>query len=51
VSPREEYSREGIEKTARQMRYSAQRSGRTLSHEEARRRVVAAVRKDERKQG
>lgn len=48
---REEYSREGIDRTARQLRESAQRSGRSISHAEARRRVVRAVQTDERKNG
>ena len=48
---REEYSRDGIDKTARQLRESSQRAGRTVSHEEARRRVVRAVQTDERKNG
>ena len=48
---RDEYSREGIAKTARQLKLSAQRRGETISHEDARRRVVRAVRSDERKAG
>jgi hypothetical protein len=48
---RDEYSRDGIDKTARQLRESAQRAGRSISHEEARRRVVRAVQTDERKNG
>lgn len=48
---RDEYSREGIAKTARQLKLSAQRRGETISHDEARRRVVRAVRSDERKAG
>ena len=47
----EEYSRRGIEKTARQLRESAQRRGETLSTDESRRRVVRAVVNDERKNG
>jgi len=48
---REEYSRDGIDKTAQQLRRSAQREGRTISHKEARERVLRAVRNDERKNG
>ena len=47
----DEYSREGIEKTARQLRESARRRGKTLTHEEARARVVRAVRNDEKHNG
>jgi len=48
---RDEYSREGIEKTARQLRESSRSSGKPLTHEEARARVVRAVRNDEKKNG
>jgi len=48
---REEYSRDGIDKTARQLRESARRAGQTISHNEARDRVVRAVQKDNRKNG
>jgi hypothetical protein len=47
----EEYSRDGIDKTARQLRESSRRAGKKISHEEARARVVRAVRNDERKTG
>ena len=47
----DEYSRDGIDKTAQQLRRSAQREGRTISHKEARDRVLRAVRNDERKNG
>lgn len=48
---RDEYSREGIEKTARQLRESSRRGGKPLTHDEARARVVRAVRNDEKKHG
>jgi len=48
---REEFSRDGIDKTAQQIRRSAQREGRTISHQEARDRVIRAVRNDQRKNG
>jgi len=48
---RDEYSREGIERTARQLRESSRRRGETLTHKEARDRVLRAVRNDEKKNG
>ncbi len=48
---RDEYTRDGIDKTARQLRESSVRAGRPISQQEARRRVVRAVIKDQRKNG
>jgi lipoate-protein ligase A len=42
-------TREGIESTARTVREISERSGHPMSHEQARERVVEAVRQGDRK--
>lgn len=44
----ETFTREGIDRTAQKMREAAARDGISITHEQARRRVVAAVERAER---
>ena len=41
------YTREGIDRTAEKLRENAAKNGNNITHEQARRRVVEAVRRDE----